>query len=203
MLTSRLPLLPPDARVVSPDLAVLLDDDSLVVYNASGIIYSCRRDDLEGLRLAAAMFTKLGLAKPTALARALDMHPGTVFRYRQLLVDGGVEALQVRKRGPKGPSKLTDQACERVQRRLAQGWSIRRAAKEVGVAEGTLRHAMKCSRLRPRAAAVAEPTPSSVEELARPAKRAEQDQACEAGVAVKRTNVRVLARFGKLPDAEL
>jgi hypothetical protein len=82
MLTSRLPLLPPDARVVSPDLAVRLDDDSLVVFNASGIIYSCERDDLEGLRLAAAMFTKLGLAKPTALARALEMHPGTVFRYR-------------------------------------------------------------------------------------------------------------------------
>ncbi len=75
MLIARLPLLPADAQVVSPDLAVRLDDECLVVFNASG-----------------------GLARPTALARALGMHPGTVFRYRQLLVEGGVEALRVRKR---------------------------------------------------------------------------------------------------------
>jgi len=203
MLIARLPLLPADAQVVSPDLAVRLDDECLVVFNASGIIYSCRRDDLEGLRLAAAMFTKVGLARPTALARALGMHPGTVFRYRQLLVEGGVEALRVRKRGPKGPSKLTAEVCESVQRRLDQGCSIRRAAKDVGVTEGTVRHAMKRGRLRPRAAAVPEPDPppSSVEDRVRPAERAEQDQAGEDGVAVKRTGDRVLARFGKLSEA--
>ena len=201
MLQARLPLLPPDARVVSPDLAVLLNDDRLAVFNASGIIYTCDRNDQEGLRLAAAMFTTLGLAKPTALARALEMHPATVFHYRQLLRDGGVEALQVRKRGPKGPSKLTDQACARVQRRLDQGWSIRRAADEAGLAEGTLRHATKRGRLRSRADAVPTSAPAPVEELSRPAERAEQDQACEAGVAVKRDDDRVLARLGKIPEA--
>ncbi len=201
MLAARLPLLPPDARVVSPDLAVLLDDDHLAVFNASGTIYTCDRDDQEGLRLAAAMFTQLGLVKPTALARALKMHPATVFHYRQLFLEGGVEALQVRKRGPKGPSKLLDKGCARAQRRLDQGWSIRRAAEEVGLAEGTLRHALKRGRLRPRADAVPDPAPSPVEELSRPAERAEQDQACKAGVAVKRRDDRVLARLGQLPEA--
>ena len=201
MLQARLPLLPPDARVVSPDLAVLLDHARLAVFNASGTIYTCDRDDQEGLRLAAAMFTKLGLAKPTALARALEMHPATVFHYRQLLKDGGVEALQVRKRGPKGPSKLTDKACTRAQRRLDQGWSIRRAADEAGLAEGTLRHAMKRGLLRPRADVVPESAPAPVEARSRPADRAAQDQACEAGVAVKRDDDRVLARLGKIPEA--
>ena len=201
MLTSRLPLLPPDARVVSSDLAVLLDDDRLVVFNASGAIYSCDRHDQEGLRLAAAMFTKLDLAKPTALARALEMHPATVFRCRQRLAEGGVEALHARKRGPKGPSKLTDETRARAQRRLAQGWSIRRVAAEVGVVEGTLRHAVKRGRLHPLAKAAPDPAPSRVEDLSRPAERAGQDQACEAGVAVKRTDDRVLARLGRLPEA--
>ena len=201
MLHARLPLLPPDAQEVSPDLAVLLDDDRLAVFNASGTIYTCDRDDQEGLRLAAAMFTKLGLAKPTALARALEMHPATVFHYRQLLKEGGLEALQVRKRGPKGPSKLVDKTRKRAQRRLDEGWSIRRAAEEAGLAEGTLRHAMKRGLLRPRAEAVPDPTPSSLEDLSRPAERAEQDQAGEAGVAVKRVDERGLARMGKLVEA--
>jgi len=50
MLTARLPLLPPDAQVVSRDLAVLLDETRLVVFNASGQIYTCSRDDREGMR---------------------------------------------------------------------------------------------------------------------------------------------------------
>src|SRR3989304_6128851 len=153
MLQARLPLLPPDARVVSPDLAVLLDDDRLAVFNASGTIYTCDRDDQEGLRLAAAMFTKLGLAKPTALARALEMHPATVFHYRQLLKGGGG-----------------------ARRRLDQGWPIRRAADEAGLAEGTLRHAMKRGQLRPRADVVPESAPAPVEELSPPADGGEDDK---------------------------
>ena len=143
MLHSCLPLLPSDARVVSSDLAVLLDDARLVVFNASGQIYTCGRDDREGMRLAAAMFTSMGLAKPTALARALEMHPTTVFRSRQRLTEGGVAAIKSQKRGPKRPSKLTDKVRARAQRRLDQGWSIRRVAEEIDVVEGTLRHAIK------------------------------------------------------------
>jgi hypothetical protein len=203
MLIGRLPLLPPDAQVVSRDLAVLLDETRLVVFNASGQIYTCSRDDREGMRLAAAMFTSLKLAKPTALARALEMNPVTVFRSRRRLAEGGVAAVRSKKPGPKGRSKLTKEVCARAQRRLDQGWSIRRVAGEVGVVEGTLRHALKRGELR-RSTVVRRggaPSPSNVE-LSRPAVRAEQDRASEQGVAVKRDEERTLARLGQLEQAD-
>jgi len=202
MLTARLPLLPPDARVVSPDLAVHLDETRLVVFNGSGQIYTCSRDDREGMRLAAAMFSSLRLAKPTALARALEMNPVTVFRSRRLFQAGGVAAVRSKKRGPKGPSKLTGEVCARAQRRLDQGWSIRRTADEVGVVEGTLRYALKRGELRrPTKARPSRVSSPSVEDLSRPGERAEQDRASEGGVAVKRVEERALARLGQLEAA--
>ena len=177
MLQARLPLLPPDARVVSRDLAVLLDETRLVVFNGSGQIYTCSRDDREGMRLAAAMFSSLKLARPTALARALEMNPVTVFRSRRRLATGGVAAVRSKKPGPKRRSKLTKEVCARAQRRLDQGWSIRRAAREVGVVEGTLRHALKRGDLRRPVEAEPRQAPSpGVEDLSGPAARAEQDQ---------------------------
>jgi len=202
MLIPRLPLLPPDARVVSRDLAVLLDDARLVVFNASGQIYTCSRDDREGMRLAAAMFSSLKLAKPTALARALEMNPVTVFRNRRRFAAGGVAAVRSKKSGPKGRSKLTRQVCARAQRRLDQGWSIRRVAGEVGVVEGTLRHALKRGELRRPVEARTDPPQSPrVAELSRPAARAEQDRTSDQGVAVKRSQERVLASVGLLKEA--
>jgi transposase len=201
MLKARLPLVPADAQEVSSDLAVLLDGERLTVFNASGPIFTCPRDDQEGLRLAAAMFSDLDLAGPTALARALGMHPTTVFRSRRRLEAEGVEGLLTRKPGPKGPSKLTGHVRARVQRRRKQGWSLRRIASEVGVVEGTLRHAIRRSLLPRDAGATRRVPTASAETLSRPAERAAQDQACEEGVAVKRGDERALARVGVLPEA--
>jgi transposase-like protein len=203
ILAPRLPFLPPEAHTVSRNLAVLLDETRLVVFNASGQIYTCSRDDREGMRLAAAMFSSLKLATPTALARALEMRPETVFRHRRRFTEGGVAAVRSKKRGPKGRSKLTDEVCARAQRRLDEGWSIRRVADEVGVVEGTLRHALKRGELkrsvgkRPGDARRSE----EKEELSRPAVRAEQDRASDQGVAVKRSEERALASVGLLQEA--
>jgi hypothetical protein len=206
MLRTYLPPIPPDARVVSPDLAVLVDEAKVAVFNASGPIFECDRADRDGLRLAAAMFSKLNLATPTALARALDMHPATACRSRQRFAEGGVEAVRARKRGPKGPSKLTEATCSRAQRLLEEGWSIRRVAGEVGVVEGTLRHAVKCGRLRRPQEAAATPSLNALpgvgtSTLSSPSERAAVDQSREAGVAVKRTEERALARVGLLVEA--
>jgi len=203
IIVPRLTLLPPDAQTISRDLAVLLDETRLVVFNASGEIYTCWRDDREGMRLAAAMFSSLKLATPTALARALEMRPETVFRHRRRFTEGGVAAVRSKKRGPKGRSKLIGEVCARAQRLLDEGWSIRRVAAEVGVVEGTLRHALKRGELRrsvgkrPGSSGV----PAKKEELSRPAVRAERDRASEQGVAVKRSGERALASVGLLPEA--
>ena len=172
------------------------------MFNGSGQIYTCSRDDREGMRLAAAMFSSLKLARPTALARALEMNPVTVFRSRRRLATGGVAAVRSKKPGPKRRSKLTKEVCARAQRRLDQGWSIRRAAREVGVVEGTLRHALKRGDLRRPVEAEPRQAPSpGVEDLSGPAARAEQDRASAQGVAVKRSAERTLARLGQLEQA--
>lgn len=201
MLQARFPFIPAGATEVSRDLAVLLDDERLTVFNGSGPIFTCSRTDRDGVRLAAAMFSGLDLASPTALAHALDLHPATVFRSRQRLESHGIDGVRTRKPGPKGPSKLTDAVLVQVRRRLAEGWSLRRAAEEVGVVEGTLRHAMRRGLLTHVVAATRGERSTHESKLQSPSARAARDQAAPAGVAVKRAEDRALARAGRLTEA--
>ena len=201
MLQARFPFIPAGAAEVSRDLAVLLDDERLTVFNASGPIFTCGRSDRDGLRLAAAMFSGLELASPTALARALEMHPATVFRSRQRLEAQGIEGVRTRKPGPKGASKLTDAVLAQVRERLGEGWSLRRAAEDAGVVEGTLRHAMRRGLLTHAVATSGGAAPTRASELDSPSLRAARDQAAPAGVAVKRVEDRALARAGQLSEA--
>ena len=205
MLKPTLPLLPRGAREISPRLAVVHDGEQVVVFDASGPIYQCARDDREGLRLGAGMLNLLDLAGLKALGDAFDMDPSTVYRSRKRLEDGGVEAVRSRKRGPKEATKLTEKVCARAQRHLDQGWSIRRTAEEVGVSEGALRHARKRGLLRDKAQTWSRAATGGshvvAEEALGPAERAAEDQACEQGVAVKRTEERALACTGKLLEA--
>ena len=204
MIQPTLPLLPRGARIVSTRLAIAREGDQVVVYDASGPIYQCARGDRDGLRLAAGMLSRLGLAGPKALSSALGMDASTVFRNRKRLEAGGVDAVRSRKRGPKKATKLSDKVCARAQRYLDQGRSIRGTADEVGVSEGALRHALKRGLLsgKPqRSSPAATGRGGREEEMVAPAERAAQDQACEQGVGVKRTTERALACSGKLTEA--
>jgi len=177
----------------------------MVAYSAADPIYSCPLDDRAGMRLAAAMLSQQKLAPDTALAAALGINRETVRRNRQQLAAGGVEAMSSGTRGPRGPYKLKEPLRLRAQQRLDEGWTVTRAAKEVGVSEGTLRGAMRQGRLRRTVKAPGgrppQEQPSHPEEGSSPSARARQDQACEKGVAVKRTVDRALACTGKLPEA--
>jgi len=186
-------------------LAIHFDEEYMVAYSAADPIYSCPLDDRAGMRLAAAMLSQQKLAPDTALAAALGINRETVRRNRQQLAAGGVEAMSSGSRGPRGPYKLKEPLRLRAQQRLDEGWTVTRAAKEVGVSEGTLRGAIRQGRLHRRfKARVGRPPrqPScSPEEGSSPSERAREDQACELGVATKRTVERLLACTGKLPEA--
>ena len=204
-LQRSLDVLPPEAHIVSPRLAILLDDEELTAFSAADPIYKCRRDDREGIRLAGAMFSSLGLASVTALAKALGVSRETIHRNRRLYVEGSAESLLNAPRRPKTPHKLTGAVQVRAQQCLDEGWSVNRTAKEVGLTEGALRLAIRQGRLQRRVKARAgrpacDPAPVP-EETASPSQRAHEDQACEHGVAVKRTLDRFLACSGKLTEA--
>jgi len=204
-LQRALAVLPPGTCIVSSRLAVHVDDERLVAYSAADPIYACRLDDADGMRLAAAMLSHLRLAPDTALAEVLGMNRETVRRHRKRLEQGGVEAVRSRAGGPRSPSKMTEPVRRRAQGFLDQGWSVNRAAKEIGLSEGALRYAIHQGRLhRVVRAPGGPPSPDPAarsEELSSPSERAREDQACEWGVATKRTPERLLACTGKLPEA--
>lgn len=204
-IRSRLPLLPEGAEVVSPDLAVVQERGKFVLLNASGVIYSCKRDDELSVRVGSALAIHLGLAPVTVLAKVCGLHRATLHRDHAKLAAGGVEALRPNKRGPKGPHKLTPEVLADAQTRLDAGESLRAVGSHVGVTEFAVRHAIKKALLtRSRTAATAPLPPSTAvaaESPTQPTQRAEEDQSCETGVAVKRTLDRALAAMGKIEQA--
>ena len=203
-LQHRISLLPTEAQRVSVHLAATRHDVHLTFLNASGPIFTCRADDEGARRFAAVMLTepRLGLATPTEVAKVLGRHRSRVHEYRKRYREGGVEGLEVKRRGPRGASKLKGKEGARAQKRLDAGQSNRQVAQSVGVSEGTIRKAIKEGRLSraKRIEAVSaprspEPTPST------PRERSDEDASCAGGVATKREAERVLAPTGVLLEA--
>jgi len=201
-LTARLPLVPPGAHEVTDSLAIFRDGERVVFFNAGGPIFSCDSSDRMGLRLAAVNVVEQRLAGATAVSAALGLHRTTLFRDARKVKKDGVEGLVAKRRGPRGPHALTPEVQRRAQRMLDRGESIRATASSVGVSERGLRHAITRGLLETRGsrgpAAVVTPVPAT---LVGPRARAAEDQNCEAGVAVKRTTERALARLGQLEEA--
>ena len=127
-LQHQIPLLPTEAETVSSHLAVTRDDGQITFINASGPIFTCREDDEGSLRFAAVMLSdrSLGLATPGELAEVIGRHRSRVHEYRQRYEQGGVENLEVKRRGPRGASKLRGALLERAQQLLHEGQSNRR-----------------------------------------------------------------------------
>lgn len=200
-LRTQLPLLPQNAEILSPDLAVVTENGELVFLNASGPIYTCREDDGFAVRLAAGMFRDLNLASADSLAAALRVHRSTVFRNRRKLQEGGVQRLEHQGTGPRGPHKLTGETRTQAQRLLDKGHSIRVTAEQMRVSEGAIRYALRKGWLR-RADCDSSRGEQDTNPLKGPRARTDEDQQSLAGVAVKRNGDRALARLGLLGEAE-
>jgi transposase len=197
--TIELPLLPDEAVTLGPRLAVIETPEELVFVNASGPLMSCARNDVTAKRYLGAVFMTQGLAKGEDLASVLGVHRSTLFRNQKLYRDGGLEAIRDgRGQGaPRRAHKLTDEVLPIAQACLDHGRSQSAAAREVGVSETAIRHAIKTGRLRHGQRARQHRITLS------PAERAQRDavEAQGAGTAVKRLEERLLACHGELPAA--
>ena len=200
-LQHRIPLLPREAEMVSVHLAVARNGGRLTFLNASGPIFTCREDDEGSLRFAAVILTEpsLGLATPIQVAKVLGRHRSRVHEYRKRYREGGADVLEVKRRGPRGASKLKGSRMARAQQLLDQGQANRKVAESVGVSEGTIRKAIKEQRLsRPTRASAhpfQEPTGST------PRQRSDADASCVGGMATTREDERALAPTGLLVEA--
>jgi transposase len=196
-LQARLPLIPPGARQIGPELALHVEGGRAIFFHAGGPIFVFDPGDAEGRRLAAAVLAGRGvaLAPPRALARALGMSRSTLFEARKRYEEAGPAGLRSGKTGPKGPHKLTGSLLTRAQALVNRGSSNRGIAKELGVSEGAVRQAFARGSLRR-----SEPA-SAPEAMSQPRERDTEDRASEPGIAVRRLSERALARRGRLPEA--
>lgn len=203
-LQHRIPLLPEEAETISVHLAVSRDHGQLTFLNASGPIFTCREEDEGALRFAAVMLSdpSLGLATPIQVAKVFGRHRSRVHEYRQRYQAGGVEGLEVKRRGPRGASKLKGTLLARAQKGLDASQSNRKVAESLGVSEGTIRKAIREGRLSRRQGLedVAAPV-SSEASASTPRQRSDDDASCAGGVATKREAERALAPTGLLVAA--
>jgi transposase len=198
-------LLPSDAEMLSEHLAVARGDGRITFFDASGPIFTCQEDDEGSLRFAAVILTEpsLGLATPIQLAKVLDRHRSRVHEYRKRYREGGAEALVVKRRGPRGASKLKGIRLARAQKFLNEGKSNYKVAELVGVSEQTIRKAIKERRLvRPKRVTDASAKQATEKAPSTPRKRSDEDTSCACGVATKREEERALAPTGLLVEAK-
>ena len=145
-LQHRLLFLPPGTERISEHLAAAHHDGRLTFsLMPRGRSFSCREEDEGALRFAAAMLTEpgVGLAGPSQIARAVRRHRSQVHEYRARYREGGAGALEVRKRGPRGASKLKGPVLAAAQAGLTAGLSNCKVAAQVGVSEQTIRKGLK------------------------------------------------------------
>jgi transposase len=189
----HLPVQPAGAREINAVVAIV-EQDARVAYFASGVpLFVHRADDPIGRRVAAGQLIELGLARQEELSTALHVHRSTLYRQHRKLQAHGVLGVVDGKGGPRGPHRFTAEKRQRVTALLAAGRSIRHAAQQVGVTEGTIRHALRRGELR----RTSTPTASAVG----PRTRSEQAASAAGGVAVQRHTERALARLGLLTEA--
>jgi len=205
-LQHRMLFLPTGAEMISEHLAAARHDGRLTFFDASGPIFSCREEDDGALRFAAAMLTEpgLGLAGPSQIARAVGRHRSRVHEYRRRYREGGAAALEVKRRGPRGASKLKGHVLACAQELLTEGLSNYKVAAQVGVSEQTIRKGLKEGRLVRqqgvgRKSSMTGRTPENV--VSTPRTRSDEDAACAGGVATTREAERALAPTGLLVEA--
>ena len=190
----HVPIQPAGAHEINAVVAMVQTGDQ-VAYFASGVpLFVHRDDDRVGRRIAAVQMMELGLAGQDEVSAALHVNRSTLYRQQRQLKAHGVLGVVDGQRGPRGPHRFTPDKRQRVAQWLDEGSSIRQAAQRVGVAEGTIRHAIRRGELRRAAGPPARP-------LVGPRARSERDARTEGGVAVQRHTERALARLGQLTEA--
>src|SRR6266851_3405144 len=190
----HLPVQPGGAEEINAVVARVRERGQ-VAYFASGVpVFVHADDDPVGQRIAAVQMMALGLARQDELSAGLALNRSTLYRQHRKLTTEGVLGVVDGKRGPRGPHRFTADKRQRVEHLLGEGQSIRQAAEQVGVTEGTIRHALRRGELP-----AAEGRPALA--LSGPRARSERDARARGGVAIKRHAERALARVGQLVEA--
>jgi len=163
-LQLSLPLIPEDAVLLSDKLAFSNNNGFIQFFNATGIIYRCLENDKESLMFALGMFFDLKLAKAKDLSNNFGVSESTIYRYKGRF--NKVFHTTVQDLSKPRFTKLNDEKMKDAQKLLDNGLSIRFAAKQLNISEGTIRYAIKMKRINH-----SEPDHNSTKHLKSPSQR--------------------------------
>ena len=135
--------------------------------------------DVASRRLAALQLVSTRSASRAAVAVAFGVDETSLWRWQQRYAAGGVAALDPSARGPKRPSKLTEEKVGEITALRSQGMAMAEIAGRVGVSLNSVSRA-----LRP-AVPVLRPASEELVPLARPEPRTEERQAARAGELIE------------------
>ena len=143
MLQTYIPFLPKGAEPINNHVAIFHHDEKIEFFTASGPIYSCQESDMYAVRLAQGIIVTQTATTPAELAKALNINRTTVYRNIKMYQQGGPAALIIDKKSNRNAYKLNGKVKGQVQTLLNKGYSLKAAAKQVGITEGCIRYAIK------------------------------------------------------------
>ena len=200
MLQTYIPFLPEGAEPINNHVAIYRHDEKIEFFTASGPIYSCRESDQYGVRLAQGIIVSQKAATPTELAKALEVNRSTVYRNFKTYQQSGAAALLVDKQDNRKAYKLNGKVKGQVQKLLNKGYSLKAAAKQVGITEGCIRYAIKKKTIVRKKQQ--DEKPETQPKLKSTSERSTEDSNCAIGIGAKREVERVLASTGKIVEAK-
>ena len=167
-------------------------------FSDTGPFYSFKKDDNFSKRFAQGILVSLGLASVTEISKALDVNRTTVLRNFNIFKEKGPEGF-IDNRSNRSLYKLTKEKQQTVKRFLDEGATLAVAANEVRVSDGCVRKAIKNGLIVRK---ITNPSLAKDRiELKGSAKRSQEDTNCNAGIATKREEERLLALKGDLTEA--
>ena len=138
-----LPLVPVAGAIGIGEVAALVEDqDGGRVFVHGVLICVWEVDDATLRRLAAVQLARMKVAEVAQVASAFGVDTATLWRWGHRLSRDGVGALVPGTRGPKGPSRLTQEMVATIAVLREGGATLRAIGAEVGVAPSTVRAAL-------------------------------------------------------------
>lgn len=137
-MTAQLPLPMAPGVPIGSAVSLVEDVDGGRVFINGQLSFAWDAGDVGIRRLAAVQLARIKAARVFEVAAGFGVDEYTVYRWGQALTAGGPAGLTPERRGPKGPSKLTDAVIADIVARRAAGQSIAAVAAAVGVSARTV-----------------------------------------------------------------
>lgn len=143
---------PPRERVAPIAVGVDLvehDEGGGAVFLWGNAAWCWAARDVAGRRLAAVGLVATDAASQRQVAAAFGIDETTLWRWLRAYADRGVAALAPRAKGPKRPSKLTDDKVTEIVEAREEGLSLQAVADRVGVSLNSVSRALSSRRAHP------------------------------------------------------